>query len=324
MDNGIEEKQEGMRQGNGSPLILIRGRDLYDRLYPPRPCLIEGVIKRGDLALLVGKPKSGKSWLMLQMARAIDLGEAWLGRETLKGKVLFLALEDGEHRVHERMRAMNWRPEQAEFAFHISPLHKSGMAQIRHIAEEFDVIFVDTFRAACGRADENNNAEMGSLVQSLANIAHGSGTTIIFSHHVRKTTGDDPFDTIRGAVAIRAAYDVGLILERRKGSATAVLRVESRDLTSGDFTLSFSEERQWEPLVSANQDNARLTVLPPGLATLLREMGKVTTEEAARAMGMTAVAVRRHLIKAEEVGVVVREFSAPNGKKPHILWRLRE
>ena len=73
-------------------LTTTPGKDLYDRVYPPRQFLIDGILARGNLAMLGGRPKSGKSWLAFQLAQAIDAGMPFLGKATTKTNVLYMAL----------------------------------------------------------------------------------------------------------------------------------------------------------------------------------------------------------------------------------------
>ena len=180
-------------------LDAISGAELYDKQYPPREFIVDGLVKRGDLVLLAGRPKSGKSWLLLQLAQAVDTGARFLGRETARAKVLFIALEDGERRVHERLHIRGWRPAEAHFAFDLFPLGGAGLQQLKYAAQAFDVVIVDSFRAALGAADECDNGLMAQLVQSLADHAHDTGKVIVIAHHTRKAGAEDPFETVRGA-----------------------------------------------------------------------------------------------------------------------------
>jgi RecA-family ATPase len=63
------------------------------------------------LSLLAGKPKIGKSWLLLHAAIAVANGGFTLGEIHCKqGAVLYCALEDNERRLRERiaMLGLGW------------------------------------------------------------------------------------------------------------------------------------------------------------------------------------------------------------------------
>jgi hypothetical protein len=66
------------------------------------------------LALLAGKPKTGKSWWALNVALAVATGGLALGRIRCEpGRVLYLALEDSPRRLKQRVDALlrGTRPE---------------------------------------------------------------------------------------------------------------------------------------------------------------------------------------------------------------------
>lgn len=298
------------------------GDTLYDEQYPPRQFIVDGLIKRGDLVLLAGRPKSGKSWLLLQLAQAIDTGVSFLGKATTKSSVLYLALEDGDRRIHERLHIRKWRPASACFAFDLLPLGGDGLQQLKVGAAAFDVVIIDTFRAACGGADENSNGEMGLLAQSLADFAHDTQKTIIVAHHTRKGDSDDPFELIRGAGAIRAAYDTGLLLQRKGKEPEAVLRVESRDVQVEDMTIKFDSTTGW----TYEGDDTRIDEIRAGRKAVkaLREMGDgQTTEAIAQHLGISRQAANQQLINAERDGVVRRNSEPVEGlRKPKDLWCL--
>jgi RecA-family ATPase len=67
--------------------------------------LIPGLLSQG-LTLLAGKAKKGKSLFSLSLALGLARGGKVLGREVEAQEVLYLALEDTNERVQERLTAM--------------------------------------------------------------------------------------------------------------------------------------------------------------------------------------------------------------------------
>lgn len=59
----------------------------------PQPYLLEYLLYRYGKAVLVGKPKTGKSWLALKIGLSIALGEPVLGYKTNQAYVLFLEFD---------------------------------------------------------------------------------------------------------------------------------------------------------------------------------------------------------------------------------------
>ena|SRR5687768_9966457 len=87
-------------QGRDTPLIG-RASDLQVMKFPPVRYVVPGFIAEG-CTLLAGRPKLGKSWLMLGLAVAggrYCLGDA----RCEQGGVLYLALEDNQRRLQRRI-----------------------------------------------------------------------------------------------------------------------------------------------------------------------------------------------------------------------------
>src|SRR5258708_19570344 len=75
---------------------------LLQKELPPVKWAIPGILPEG-LTLLCGKPKMGKSWLVLGFALGIACGGYVLGKVNVEqGYVLYLSLEDNERRLQRR------------------------------------------------------------------------------------------------------------------------------------------------------------------------------------------------------------------------------
>ena len=83
---------------------LISAEELFYQPLDPAKAemIIEDMIPQG-LTLIAGAPKSGKSWMMLDMCLAVSSGRSFLGRKTLRCEVAYFPLEDQEERVKKRM-----------------------------------------------------------------------------------------------------------------------------------------------------------------------------------------------------------------------------
>jgi 5S rRNA maturation endonuclease (ribonuclease M5) len=92
-----------------TPLTEFIGKDEPDD-DDSEDWIIRDFIPRGEPALLVGPPKSGKTWALLDLAIAVATGTDWLGgvqKNTLgrPGRVLGVVLEDSLRRLGKR----TWR-----------------------------------------------------------------------------------------------------------------------------------------------------------------------------------------------------------------------
>lgn len=68
------------------------------------PDIVEGLVADEDVTLLGGHGGVGKSFLALQMACAVALGEPVLGCDTRQSRVLYYSAEDGRKRLKRRLR----------------------------------------------------------------------------------------------------------------------------------------------------------------------------------------------------------------------------
>ena len=315
-------------------LTTINGSALYERFFQPRQFLLDAVLSRGTLAMLGGRPKSGKSWLAFQLAQAIDTGLPFLGKPTTKTKVLYLCLEDGERRIHERLHIRKWKPQNTHFVFSSLPLDNekgggigAGFEQLANEVKSLDagLIIIDTLRSAIsGHVDESDNAGMAAILNPLANFAHENNRAILVTHHTTKaTSSEDVFNSFRGASSIRGAYDLGVILERKNKEAEATLKFESRDSEIEDMTISFNPAQGWQ----YEGDITRIEQIHGGrkIVKALTEMGEgsYTREDIAKHMGITPQAVGQQLHLALKDKHVQRKdgAKASNGKAIEV-WSL--
>lgn len=315
-----------------SELLIPQPRALADLLkqqFDPLSFLVDGILARGHLAMLGGRPKSGKSWLALQLAQAVDTGAPFLGRTTQQGRVLYVALEDGERRVHQRCNLLRWQPQDAAVLFNIARFDGDGgpgpgVAQIAQLATTYQLVIIDTLIATLsGRANENDNTTMGAIVNELARIAHDADSAILLIHHTSKGAAENVFDLLRGASALRGGYDVGMMLERKQNEREALLHLESRDVDCASLTIRQSDNGAgWETL----GNGAEIVTIRAGrrIVEAIHEHGEgLTAEELAVAIGTSPQTVRQQLTVAEGNGLVRREKArrSGSGKAPD-AWYL--
>jgi len=178
--------------------------------------LIDGLIECGSLAMIFGKPASGKSFLAVDLAASIATGRAFQGLKTQNGDVVYIAGEGfrglkrrfnawskyhdvapEEIRVMLSRSAVNYRDEEAAKALEneLIKARESGLAPVLFI--------VDTLARNYGGGDENSNSDMGKFISVIDqfNVKFGCATLII--HH----SGHGDNQRARGASALRGALD---------------------------------------------------------------------------------------------------------------------
>ena len=294
----------------GAPLSVESFADLVARDFPPQLFLVADLIPAGQLVMLGGRGKAGKSWLILQLIAAVDRGVPFLGKATTRGKVLYLALEDGRRRMNQRPKILKWHPSPAvDIAFKIDKFDAGGqgLAHIRQaIADKgYDLVVIDTLvKTLSGSADENNNTYMAAICNDLADMAHDSGACILIVHHTSKQLVENPFDALRGASAIRDAYDVGMMLVRKHGAKEATIFTEARDFDAEDMTIKQADNGAgWEYLGDAMLGQS-IAAGRVGVQDLKTAGDGSTAAEIAEATGKTESTVRSAMKTAEKNGYV--------------------
>src|SRR5262245_30168325 len=241
-DNSIPAyRPGGSHESNFRPVPITQ---LLEEPLEEVTWVLDEYLPAGGLVLLAGKPKEGKTTLSYEMAVNVARGGPFLGRQTRKGAVLILALE--EHRRDVKMRLHNLGgSELGNIYVHLGPLNLSatGLHSITDFAGHNNVqlILVDTLSALWDIQNENDTAEVTQAVKPLLQLARDSGACVLLIHHARKSEGQYG-DEIRGSGALFALVDVALIMKRHEVQTQRSLHAQSRyPETQTDLILELQE-----------------------------------------------------------------------------------
>lgn len=223
--------------------------ELMAMQFPETAWAVRGLIPEG-LSVLAGKPKLGKSWLALQLAVAVASGTPALGNLAVgQGSVLYMALEDTDKRLQDRMRkVLGGAPVPSGFDYDTewSRMNLGGRGRLKkwlEAQEDPRLVVVDTF--ACVRSGSTNASNPYDddyrTTQEFKQLADAFGVAIVLVHHVRKMGADDPFDTVAGTVGLTGAADAILLLQRERNRNYGKLAVTGRDVEELALDL------QWSP-----------------------------------------------------------------------------
>lgn len=203
--------------------------------------IVGGLFEAGTLAVLFGESNTGKSTLALDLALCIARGDAWRGRPTRKGVVLWLALESaaGLRRrvVAHRLRRPGGAPLFADITESVRLLEvhdvQAIVATIRaaesSAGEKCALVVVDTVARALAGGDENDGRDMGTLIRGCDLIRAETGATVLLIHH----SGKDSTRGARGHSSLRAAVDTELEVTGQANPRQAKV-TKQRDLPNGD------------------------------------------------------------------------------------------
>jgi hypothetical protein len=228
-------KVEPWREG------IITAHDLCTMNFPPLKYIVRDLIPEG-LTIVAGRPKIGKSWLLLQLCSSVAIGVVTLGQTVagpvLQGDVLYLALEDGKRRLQRRLTKHqgalpeNW-PQRLHLKTEWRRFDQGGLDDIRawcHSVSNPRLIAIDTLAKVRAPGNPKASAYQNDhdALAALQKLAEELGIGVIVSHHDRKMDADDVFDTVSGTLGLTGAVDTILVLTRK--GLTTTLHVRGRDI----------------------------------------------------------------------------------------------
>jgi RecA-family ATPase len=280
--------------------------------YPPLSWLVPDYLPPG-LTFLIGKPKVGKSWLALQLALAVSTGGKVFNQDVEKGRVLYIALEDNERRLKDRMKKQNWlsNPGKVEFMLadsfrdQITALNTGGGKRLLKYIErqKYRVVIVDTFSRAI-QGDQLDPADMTKAVGPLQEYALEKNIALIIIDHMPKNTGEisDPIGHIYGSVAKAGVTDTAWGLYKEQGKAGAKLGISGRDVEESLLQLTFERNGfYWH--CEGNADEIAMTEQRKAIIEALEELGKAQAKDIAEATGQATNHVRERLNELSKVRV---------------------
>ena len=219
------------------PLELIAADDLYHAPLKHPEMLIDGILSTG-LAILSGDSKIGKSWLVLWLGLKIAKGEPVWGIPTRKADVVYLALEDRDWRIQDRLQQLtDDPPANLHIGFYCGVIGEELEMQVEETLKakpEIGLIFIDTFQ----KVRENVSAKLNAYAKdyqdlsALKRIADEHGICIFLVHHTRKERDEaNVFQNITGSTGIAGVADTLMVLQKEvHNSEDALLSITGRDI----------------------------------------------------------------------------------------------
>ena len=296
-------------------LKVINQKSLLEATYPPQKWIVPSILPTG-LAILAGKPKSGKSILALNLSLAVANGHKALDSDSFKvepGSVLYCALEDSYRRLQDRtlnmISHMNLAPsEDLEFTTDMLRLPQ-GIQQIDKWLQNTEnprFVVIDIF----ARVKESSSGK-GTLYDTeysslgpLQRFAQDTDIGLLLVHHTRKAQAVDEFDTVSGSTAITGAADTSMLLTGSEESNSSILHIKGRDLEERELSLSLNPEALvWAytgPVISRQPAPRQAQIID-----LLNSVGEALTIKAIReGLGLQANTVNQLLHWMKEKGIV--------------------
>ncbi len=219
--------------------------------------MVKNILPAG-LSFLAGKPKAGKSWLAMQLAHSVGTGTPFLGINTTRQKVLYIALEDSPRRISQRAKLQNWQiragvrfitPEQHNL---IGALEKGGVDKVlAHIARHnYALVIIDTLTRAID-SDQFSPQDMKRTLSPLQTGALKHNACILLIDHMPKLSGSEEnvISDVYGSISKVGIADTIIGFYRDRGMDTGKIAGVGRDIEEFSFAVKFFKDRgMWLPV----------------------------------------------------------------------------
>jgi hypothetical protein len=230
------------------------GAWLTAQQFPPLRYAIPGLIPEG-FTLLIGAPKIGKSWMVLDFLLAVASGGRALGHIAAGDPrpVLYLAMEDSDRRMQDRCRQL-LREAEIPPAFSYQTQIVPGQV-LRTIAAwmrragDTALVVIDTLGkvmppAMMGESHYQRDYRIGSAIKALADA--NPGLAIVVNHHDRKASAEDFIDSVSGTHGLAGAADTVAVLARKRQSDEGALKITGRDVPEDEYALTITDGMAWQ------------------------------------------------------------------------------
>ena len=324
MDRYLDALDEPLDLEKPARQSRFSAAELWEMDFPPVSWIVPDYIA-GGLTLLVGAPKLGKSWLSLDVARAVAEGGFVLGdRHCVQGSALYAALEDNPRRLKDRLHRVCARKPTSALTIwtEMRMLDAGGLDDLRQwilAAANPRLIVIDVLnkvRSSQGKSEAPYAYDYRS-VTPLKELADEFGIAIVVVHHTRKAEAGDKPEKVSGTNGLTGAADTTIILDR-----------------DGEGVTLSGRGREFETAMEFDKDTCRWRVLGDAKEVRVSDERKAILEALegeGEPVGPNAIAdvsgLKRdnvrfllgRMVKAGEVQKVGRgKYMHPDLSPPHI------
>jgi AAA domain-containing protein/primase-like protein len=178
----------------------------------------EKTLPAGGFSICSAKPKVGKSTLGRNLALAISRGESFLGRETARGKVLYLCLEEKRSEIAKHFRRMNASDDDILVAF-LTPENALTALQVAIADHDPVLAIIDPLSRVVRVRDFNDYGAMSRALEPLIDLARKTACHILALHHDGKGERDGG-DALLGSTALFGSVDCHIQMKKRERGRT--------------------------------------------------------------------------------------------------------
>lgn len=249
----FKEAQKNWSQG-------ITASELSGKTFDPLIWVVQDILPEGCY-LLSARPKVGKSWLSLQISLAVAFGESTLGKQVLKGKSIYLALEDNQRRLQDRLQQLRpngYNTDDLLLYTHWPQFDQGGIEELVELIkrEEPKLVVIDTLAKV--RAASRNNHVYENDYKTLAPLTALASTyrmcILIVTHNRKGKSENDALEQVSGSLGLTGAVDGALVIDGIRTDKQYKLSLIGRDIPHDDeLAIERKPNGEWQILGNAVQ-----------------------------------------------------------------------
>ena len=306
---------------------LLTARELIQGYRTMKEPLIDGLLRREEVMNIVAAPKTGKSWLVMQLALALVSGGFWAGRECTKSRVLLvdneLHKETLSHRLYHVAESMGIREDDEVLDDLIILPQRGGEKELSRLqmwlqgydGPGFDVVIIDAlYKALPKDVDENSNGQITSVYNMLDRYAQEMNAAIILVHHTSKgnQANKSVTDVGSGAGAQSRSPDTHLTLRQHSTEGVVSVYCCVRSFPPvAPFCLRRDENNLWT--LAPEEDPEALEGKETGPSAQARKR-RMTTEDVAETIAANLDDIKFPMGKTRLVETIRDKFKASKAK----------
>lgn len=241
--------QDAEREIQRLSMQSVSAESIVNKEFPELFQPVCNLIAEG-MTFIVGASKIGKSWLLLDLCISVAAGDMFLRNFTEQCPVLYLALEDSERRIKDRLKKIGYPPNSIPAGFEVATaantIDTGFLQQLENwfIEHGRGLVVIDTFQMVRGIPKRTGNAyqmdyDATSALKRLADKYHGAIVCVHHTNKIRKV--DDPFDKVSGSSGLMGSADTTILIDRDRDSDTATVIPTGRDIWMEPFLMRFTD-----------------------------------------------------------------------------------
>ena len=248
-----KEIQKNWRQG-------ITASELSGKTFEPLMWVVQDILPEGCY-LLSARPKVGKSWLSLQISLAVALGESTLGKKVVKGKAIYLALEDNQRRLQDRLQQLRpngYNTDNLLLYTQWAQFDQGGIEELVELIkrEQPKLVVIDTLAKV--RAASRNNHVYENDYKTLAPLTALASTyrmcILIVTHNRKGKSENDALEQVSGSLGLTGAVDGALVIDGIRTDKQYKMSLIGRDIPNDDeLAIERKPNGEWQILGNATQ-----------------------------------------------------------------------